>query len=256
MTRSNTRIEFLVSVARKRGFRTLLIAAATLLVALAGSPAGADIIAGNSADARIETHTYYPVPNVTDVGSWGIGVGEFYAPGGACGVLVFQLPTLPAGEQFASASASINIHDDIINSSMGIDLYGLPARAAPDVLATDYYQGSGYDPNATLIQSNFLTASTVLGIQPFSDASQAALLSYLNAQYADGAGAGQYVFLRFSPNADTISGWTSWTVLSEDAGGADEKPSLSYTAGPVPEPATLSLLVLGGLAVLRRRRNI
>ncbi len=69
--------------------------------------------------------------------------------------------------------------------------------------------------------------------------------------YAGGASAGMYAFLRLNPDGiDGTLPWSGYQVMTALAGGADEKPVLTYTI--VPEPASIALLALT-LAALRRR---
>ena len=79
-----------------------------------------------------------------------------------------------------------------------------------------------------------------------------ALTDWLNAVYAGGANAGKYAFLRLNP--DGVEGtlpWSGYQVMTALAGGADEKPALTFAIAP--EPATLGLFALGFGLLLRRR---
>lgn len=67
---------------------------------------------------------------------------------------------------------------------------------------------------------------------------------------ADIASGGNDLSLRLAAADDTIG----YTFNGIDVPQADRRPELIITAIAIPEPATMSLLALGGLAMIRRRR--
>ncbi|HRX86473.1 MAG TPA: PEP-CTERM sorting domain-containing protein [Phycisphaerae bacterium] len=198
---------------------------------------------------------------------WWADMGEYFGNGRAY-VVPLQLPTLPGGTSFASADLAFVQHGPGVHPVDGrtgffggsapdynIDLYGLDRIASiPDVLDVDHYSGPA-DPNATLLQDAFLDPSspgdrTVIHTDAGGDTS---LTAWLNTMYANGANAGEYVFLRFNPDGPEGSlPWSGYELMTVIAGGADEKPVFSYTV--TPEPSMLALLGLGAGVVLRRRR--
>ncbi len=118
-------------------------------------------------------------------------------------VYVFQLPNLGSvANPFTSAKFQFNLSSKS-GTAPNLDLYGLGRRASSTVLASDYYgETTTVDStDAALIQNNILISSSAVGLTSTNSAGGTALNSYLNAQYASGAGAGQYVFLRLSTDA-------------------------------------------------------
>lgn len=187
-------------------------------------------------------------------------------------IFPFQLPTLAPGEVFATAKLSLTLMEKgnvrIAGSpgsggvapSYGIDLYGLgSSRSNAEVLVGDFYQGATPQVGATMLQSAFITNATPLGLVEFSGS---ALVDYLNAQYDNGANAGQWIFLRLNPNvgtgiandqryrfsmADYSNPPNAWTAVI---------PQIEYTA--IPEQSAFALLAISLAVVLtfRRRREV
>lgn len=150
-----------------------------------------------------------------------------------CPVIPFQLPDFGAvANPFLSASFSCNISSYVNTPTGNADLYGLGRRAGPTVLTNDYWAGTNaVDPtDATLLQNNLLLTPPATGL---AISSGTALAYYLNAQYAGGAGAGQFVFLRLS--TDTAqSGVARWEITSAEGGAANPAnwPQINYTLAP------------------------
>ncbi len=151
-----------------------------------------------------------------------------------CTVYVFQLPNWgPVPAPFNDAGFTFE-YADLVGTPPIIDLYGLGRRPSATVLAGDYYgQTAVPDPSdATRLQASILTGSTPLGLISTAPAGNSALISYLNAQYAGGAGAGQYVFLRLNSAAAKTGVARALLTLSEGgvAGLPDTRPRITYIA--------------------------
>ncbi|HLL90771.1 MAG TPA: PEP-CTERM sorting domain-containing protein [Tepidisphaeraceae bacterium] len=218
---------------------------------------------GNSADREVAQNGVLGVVNGGEA-RVGQSTETNDANNGRNGVFVFQLPSLGSQETtFTDATLSLRLVGTAAagNGNYTLDLYGLGRRATADVLGTDYYEGNTEDAtDATRLVDNFITPSTTTGTR---SASVAALSAYLTAQYADGAGAGQYVFFRLNPDSATVPDQTpgadlrlGYQIATADNATVGNRPVLTYTADttPVPEPTSLALLSLGGLAMVRRRR--
>ncbi|MGL4398950.1 MAG: autotransporter-associated beta strand repeat-containing protein [Luteolibacter sp.] len=171
---------------------------------------------------------------IREDGSISAVTGTILQPGGSgtpaldrSAVYVFQLPDLGAvANPFTTAKFQFNVSSKT-GTAPTVDLYGLGRRASSAVLASDYYgETTTADPtDATLLQNNILTSATPNGLAATNSAGNTALNTYLNAQYASGAGAGQYVFLRLSTETAT-TGPNRFNLGSAD--NATGKPQIIY----------------------------
>lgn len=147
-------------------------------------------------------------------------------------VFVMQLPSLGAvANPFTSAIFRFHLVSKT-GTPVNVDLYGLGSRSSATVLATDYYgQNAAADASdATLLQSDILSSATATGVISTKSTGSTALKNYLNAQYASGAGAGKYVFLRLSTIA-VPGGNNRYTVTAANggvAGNQDTRPKIIY----------------------------
>ena len=151
-------------------------------------------------DAHIQRTLSNPPLAVLDVGSAQLFAGSAGAVGkDRCSVIPVQLPDLgPVNDPFEWAEFSFNYEGKQGTVKGNVDLYGLGRRASPTVLVGDFWTATDEidGDDATLIAHDAITEnSTAYGLKSVSNA---ALVDYLNAQYAGGAGAGQYVFIRLS----------------------------------------------------------
>lgn len=188
-------------------------------------------------------------PNITDQASPSVLLGS---GGGSpfverCAVYVFQLPNLGnVSNPFRSSSFAFNLEQKQ-GTLTDNDLYGLGRRDTGTILTSDYYgQTATPDPSdATRLQQNILNNGTPLGAVRTSDAGNAALLSYLNTQYASGAGAGKFVFLRLNTTGPK-NGINRATITMSEGGEAtprDTRPTLFFTTNSAPSvaaPASVS----------------
>ena len=190
---------------------------------LAPPAASAAAIPGGTGDTDVRSDGVLSTTSNTTLVSGAFGSPLF----DRSSVLVFQLPDFgPVATPFTSASLRFNLASKT-GTPPNLDLYGIGRRASATVLAGDYYgQSSTADPtDATLLQNNILISTTANGPVYTNSGGATALKTYLNAQYASGTGAGQYVFLRLS--SDTASTTArSFTITAANA--AANGPRIIY----------------------------
>lgn len=221
---------------------------------LAVIPAGATTIWGDRADTEVYSGGIFSYDPGSNGGQVGVNGGFDYSD-----VYVFQLPTLAAGQQIASAA--FTFYDSASGSTYNTDLYGLGYRASSTVLPTDWYSGPN-DTNNTLLEAAIIPPSfTFSGLVTTTSAADAALLSYLNAQYTAGAVGGDFVFLRLSSsvtngdntrvnfvdNADLAYYLDSVYpgTLSYWQGQYSPRIDVALTDVVTPEPATVAEVLVG-----------
>ena len=153
-------------------------------------------------------------------------------------VFPFRLPNLGPSATFTGASASIaGVENAIGLRDWSLDLYGLPARSDAAPLGADYFNGT-IDTAAGVarVQDDFVPRNTSgTPVLKTSSAGGSALASYLNAQYAGGAGAGKYVFLRLSPDAagTNLPNDRIFKLATAEYGTILHKPTIGYTVSAV-----------------------
>lgn len=222
-----------VSGLRARLSSTVLRATAVFAVAAAALSARAVTLYGTTDDRQVSS-----AGAITDVNPMqsGYSGSTVLNP-----LVVFQLPALPAGKEFSAASLKLYLQGRDGTPTFNADLYALGVSASPAVLASDCYAGA-LDTASVLVQDNFLTTANVSG--PFTTTA-ATLTDFLNAAYAGGSGAGQYVFFRVNPDVAGLSGTVRYKLYSaEYAGGANYWPTLTYST--VDAPQAWSGVPLGG----------
>ena len=154
-------------------------------------------------------------------------------PSNVAAIFAFQLPDVGAiNNPFTIANFTFNFDGADANSAAptyNADLYGFNRRSDLVILEDfDFFVGPvGPGANAALLQEDVLTPMSTPGSQSVS------IVDYLNAQYANGAGAGQFVLLRLSPdfNPDTLStaGRDGFLVASADATNPSLRPRIEFS---------------------------
>ena len=173
------------------------------------------------------------------------------------GIYVFQLPSLPAGETVTGASFQAHLSDGQTNlASFNVDMYVTRVASTTTYdYATDFGDGPTPAPVlGTLIQNDFVTPTTPKdSLVNTSEAGNTALLNYLTSNYVGG----NYLFVRLNGDYSNLQNqeWANFVTADKASqpAYAAQMPTLTLTT--VPEPTSLGLLGLSGLAMLRRRRQ-
>jgi hypothetical protein len=249
---------------KKQILRFTLAATATALLA---RPVSAGILYANGTQPAPGGGTSGVAASdgqVYDVGNWELWVGGTPWLNGSTTpesspIYAFQLPSLGnTSDPFASATLGLTFYAKDGTPTFNVDLYGLGVSASPTVVAGDYYSGSGDGaPGVTLLESSLLTPSTSMtSADHANNVFSTDLSAYLNAAYASGANAGDYVIVRLSPSQAGISSDVNYHIESNPGNGTPaDLPQISFTLTPVPEPSTFALCSLAGMVTLFSLRN-
>jgi hypothetical protein len=239
----------------KNPFRIALLLAAGLMP----SHLGADTIIAHPDDAEFQTNSSGAVSSgpVAQSGT-GVFIGRsYYADTIGHLVVPFQLPDLGEGT-FSNVSLSFYTNEsaDEPRPKTNVNLWAIPgARTSSTTLQSDVKTDTqNHTQLGTLIQQNFLNNSTLVNRYantPEGGSEANALAAWLNNAYANGAKAGNFVFLRISPAALTpnqvgpsdVDSGTGFQVSTGNAVGyfSAAPPLLNFTFSAVnPNAPTIS----------------
>ncbi len=151
-------------------------------------------------------------------------------------VLVFELPERPAGKIVTEGEVTVDINWKRQWVTGSFDLYGLPFSTSDALSADMHYDGEFVaEQNGVIgLQNNFWTApaggaiETPGSVSSSTDAS-ALIASYINAQYDNGAKAGDFVFVRLSPAEDYQNNGNFVFITSGNSSDDSKKPKLKLT---------------------------
>ncbi|MBM3863729.1 MAG: discoidin domain-containing protein, partial [Verrucomicrobia bacterium] len=152
-------------------------------------------------------------------------------------VIPFQLPNLGTGA-FKAAELKLNVYGSELGNSgrTTIQLFAIPgSRADSATLDSDVVDGAANAlSNGYLIKTGYLDQRTTLDTIATSGSSGAAasgLAYWLNEAYSNGANAGDWVFIRLSPDAlDILPGFGFGVSTGDDS--QENAPKLSYVFDP------------------------
>lgn len=164
-------------------------------------------------------------------------------------VIAFEIPALPAGASITSVTAQFYL-DGLANASSiqgDADLYGLGKRSSASVQGSDYYLGAydGDSTDATALQNALVTKNSPVGAVSLNTNAQTALKNYFTTQYANGAGAGQYLFLRINHQTEQLTS-RYWTFATSENATSSKRPTITVYYDVTPAaPSGLSAATTG-----------
>ena len=168
-------------------------------------------------------------------------------PANRVAVHVFQLPNdaTITGANFTAADLDGTLRDN--TGQFNVDIVGLGVTAGPQsVVESDYEQAILNLANGDdILVMNYLTPST-----PTGDLATASILQYVQDNYIPGG----TVKIAFAPAGVVLPGEVlNGAYRVRGITGTDPlELTLTYDT-TIPEPASLALLGLGGVALLRRK---
>jgi hypothetical protein len=205
-------------------------------------------------------------------------------PGGITSVFFFQLPALSPGQSIDAATFGVSVLADSATSAttptFNGDLYALgvinsitktAAEAENFFYVGDTAQSALANPLGGPVQrlgDNFLVPSEFVANGGTPNAQSQDITAYIQNLYANPAANGftpgtSYLALRINPDAGISTGTQRYTLAFQGTGpapagnggaGTDaQRPQITLSI--VPEPSSLGLLAVAGLAALRRRRR-
>lgn len=147
----------------------------------------------------------------------------------AAAVFPFELPVLQPGEVITGATLYLHLEYISGSPTCVLDLYGLDYRSTSGVnAATDYFEGPyGTDTAATPIDDAFATISSQPGELVTDSTGFDNLVDYINAQYANGAQGGDFIFLRLNPSIADEGNFKYWVISSADSSTPEWRPLLA-----------------------------
>lgn len=242
---------------------------ATMVIVTAGlSLATVMNIEGSPTDRTIGLNSSGVITAAVNIASTTLSAGDDNAAFNqlyCAGILVFQLPSIPVGEAITTANLGIYWDADNMQSIGSLtgstdnampkwcDLYAVRYSASSTVTTNDWGYKANVGVNDVLLESQFLYQAANVTMNPTlaetSAGADAALASWLTAQYTAGAVAGDYVFLRIQAMKDSGN---PWKITSGDA--ATQKPLLTIETSVIPEPATVGMIGLGAVIAMLIRR--
>lgn len=155
-------------------------------------------------------------------------------------------------------SGSVQAHvtaenDSAIAGSMGVDLTGLLGASGPGSLSTSAGITQSAGPVSVTASDgtadsggDYVDFGTISG----SNSANNTIISGFSAY----VGTGTITFNITGNGGFAVNGVSNSTIHVTDFGG-DGTAKVTYTYTPVPEPASLGLFAIGGLMMIRRRRD-
>ena len=210
----------------------------TLCLSFCSSPLAAQTIEGDPADLSVisfgegATGSTFLQPFNESTSLIRAGHLGGRSPTNVAGFFIFQLPDVgEIANPFTSADLEFSFSgpDASAAPTYNVDLYGLFRRPDPIVLEDFEFFVGPVGPNATgnLLQENVLTPTSAPGFISVS------VVEFLNSQYAGGAGIGEFVVFRlspdFNPDAPLQDVRDGYLMASANDSDVDLRPRIEFS---------------------------
>jgi len=161
-------------------------------------------------------------------------------------IIPFELPLISGSLQ--SVDFVVRIAGVAGVPSFNADVYGLLYRNSGDLRQTDFYGGPYADPGShpgIPIADDFLTPANAEG-ESVHLSQNTALKSYVQGQIDAGAGAGDFLFLRLSPDPTTFpADFVGYNIHAAEAAAEADRPRLvlRFSKAESPSPVITEFVV-------------
>ncbi|MEM6332200.1 MAG: PEP-CTERM sorting domain-containing protein [Planctomycetota bacterium] len=176
--------------------------------------------------------------------------------------LLFDLPAIPAGQLVESATLRVSFRNENVFSGLypDVSVFHSSTAGTAEVQASSLYEDASFADTGDDIFGQFDPVTTAADPYYTIDVTAEVL-----ADYAGDLGSAQSVFrlealdgLLGNPVSPGEQRYFIRSSANSGAGGSETFtaiPQLEVTFAPIPEPASLALAAIGGLAMLRRNRG-
>lgn len=212
--------------------------------AIGNTPEAATGVANSESGSSLSLHG----DNLSGNESWKLNIGEWYGGsdgnyGMTIGMMVFQIPNFGAvSDPFLTAEFEVTLDQKSDALDFPADLWAVRSSDTSSLELSDWFIGpDSVTASGTLIQASYLTPAAEVGLVTTTASANDYLVSYLNAVYDGGNGAGDYVFFRINRGDEDafVEGWNAYVLKSSQSDqGEQAAPEIKYSSAVEPVAAS------------------